>query len=182
MADQGTVVWHTTMSLDGFIAGPGHSMDWVFPSAGPNPEVDEVIQTSGAILAGRRGYDAGRDPAQPPEAQKPFGGAWSGEVFVLTHRPVARNPSVTFLDCPVREAVATGLAAAQGKDLLILGANIAEQCIEEGLIDEILVHIAPVLLGDGIRFFGRPGPLVQLETRHISGAGQMANLRYRVLR
>ncbi len=50
----GVVLWHVTMSLDGFIAGPADAMDWIFRYAGPNPVVDEVINTTGAVLAGRR--------------------------------------------------------------------------------------------------------------------------------
>lgn len=54
----GTVVWHVTMSLDGFIAAPDDAMDWVFESwAGPNETANEVIATTGAILMGRRTYE-----------------------------------------------------------------------------------------------------------------------------
>jgi dihydrofolate reductase len=179
----GLVLWHTAMSLDGFIAGPGNAMGWIFPHTGPNPEVDEVIATSGAILAGRNSYDAGRQPGQPPETRKPFGGGWTGRQFVLTHRPPDEpDPSVTFLTVPVTEAVATGIGAAGGKDLLVLGARTARQCLEAGLIDEILVHVVPVLLGQGTRLFERTGPLVDLETLHVGRAGAIANLRYRVPR
>jgi len=73
------------MSLDGFIAGPNDGMDWMVRFVGPNPVVDEVIQTIGAALGGRRTYDLGRKPGLPPEFRKIYGGAWSGPVFVLTH-------------------------------------------------------------------------------------------------
>ena len=82
------VLWHVTMSLDGFIAGPGDSMDWMFRNAGqsPNPEAAEIPRTIGSILAGRRvGYDLGMKQDLPPQARKPYGGAWTGPVFVLTH-------------------------------------------------------------------------------------------------
>ncbi|MFL5624663.1 MAG: deaminase, partial [Ktedonobacteraceae bacterium] len=81
----GKVLWHVTMSLDGFIAGPDDGMDWIARFADPNPVVDQVIQTTGAVLSGRRSYNVGRKPGLPPEYRKVFGGAWNGPVFVLTH-------------------------------------------------------------------------------------------------
>ena len=81
----GTVLWHVTMSLDGLIAGPGDAMSWVLRYADPNPAVDEVISTTGAVLAGRRSYDVSAKEEQRPEARKVYGGAWTGPVFVLTH-------------------------------------------------------------------------------------------------
>ena len=60
----GIVLYHTAMSLDGFIAGPADAMDWVFKHDGPNPVVDEVIRTTGALLAGRRSYDVGQKSQQ----------------------------------------------------------------------------------------------------------------------
>jgi dihydrofolate reductase len=148
----GKVLWHVTMSLDGFIAGPDEGMDWVARFAGPNPVVDQVIQTTGAVLGGRRSYDVGRKPGLPPEYRKVFGGAWSGPVFVLRHHAPddEEDATISFLSGAMRSAVATGLRAAEGKNLLIIGASLARQCIEAGLIDEILVHVAPILLGDGV--------------------------------
>lgn len=85
-----TVLWRVTMSLDGFIVGPGDSMDWMFrpQDRGPNPQTAEIIESIGAILAGRRtGYDLGKTTDLPPGARKPYGGAWNGPMFVLTHHP-----------------------------------------------------------------------------------------------
>jgi dihydrofolate reductase len=181
----GKVLWHVTMSLDGFIAGPEDEMDWMAQYAGPNPVVDEVIRSIGAALSGRRGYDMGRKPGLPPEFRKIYGGAWSGPVFVLTHHPPddEQDETITFLSDDIRAAVATARQAANGKELLILGASIARQCIEAGLIDEILVHLAPILLGDGVRFFGYPGAApVELEAIAVSQAGQITNLRFRVIK
>jgi dihydrofolate reductase len=179
------VLWHVTMSLDGFIAGPEDEMDWMARFGGPNPVVDEVIRSIGAALGGRRSYDMGRKPGLPPESRKIYGGAWSGPVFVLTHHPPddKQDAAITFLAGDIRAAVATALQAAGGKDLLILGASLARQCIETGLIDEILVHLAPILLGDGVRFFGRPGAApIGLEPIAVSQAGQITNLRFRVVK
>jgi dihydrofolate reductase len=178
-----SVLVHTTMSLDGFIAGPNDEMDWVFEHAAEVPAalVDEVIATTGAILGGRRGYEVGRR-AERPETSKPFGGRWSGPIFILTHTlpDDETDPAYRFVSGDVREAVATALAAAQGRNLLVLGANIVGQCLREGLVDEILIHLLPVLLGDGIRLFGEPGIGARLETLDVSASGQVVNLRYRV--
>ncbi len=81
---------------------------------------------------------------------------------MLTHHPEDAEPAdgVTFLDCGVAEAVRIALAAAGGKNVEVLSADIGRQLLERGLLDEIDLHIAPVLLGDGIRLYehlgGRP--------------------------
>jgi dihydrofolate reductase len=180
----GYVLWHVMMSLDGFIAGPDDAMDWVLGYASPNPAVDEVIETTGSVLAGRRSYDVGRRPSQRPEARKVFGGAWSGPEFVLTHRAPddEDDPTITFLAGDVRPAVATALEAAAGKNVLIIGANLAQQCLGEGLVDEILIHLAPLLLGDGVRLFDRVGAApIHLEPTSVTQSGQVTNLRFHVV-
>ncbi len=79
--------------------------------------------------------------------------------FVLTHEPPdPPDPGITFLSGDIGEAVATALAAAGGKNLEILGADVAGQCLRRGLVDEILVYVMPVLLGDGTRFSPRASP------------------------
>jgi dihydrofolate reductase len=182
------VVYHVTMSLDGFIAGPDHAMDWVFRSSGPdpepNPEATAVIGSTGAALAGRNGYEVGRKQGQHPSARKLFGGAWSGPIFVLTHQPPTDedDPDITFLTGDIRAAVGKALEAAAGKDLLVLGGTVAEQCVGAGLLDEILIHVAPVLLGDGIRLFERSGPVVDLDPIGVSRSGRITNLRFSVVR
>src|SRR5215211_363608 len=84
----GIVQVQTALSLDGFMAGPDHEMDWVFEHAGDVPAelMQEVIESTGAILAGRGSYTVGRRSTRA-ETRKPFGGAWSGPQFVLTHDP-----------------------------------------------------------------------------------------------
>jgi hypothetical protein len=110
----GIVLWHVTMSLDGFIAGPDDAMDWVFEYAEPNPAVDEVIRTTGAILAGRRTYDVGRRDVGKPSGEA-FGGAWTGPQFVLTHDVPdgSDDPSVTFLGGDITNAVNRALTVAR---------------------------------------------------------------------
>jgi dihydrofolate reductase len=180
MPKSGKVIWSVTMSLDGFIAGPNDEMDWVFQYTDPNPVVDEVIRTTGAVLAGRRSYDVGRK-AQRPELREVFGGGWSGPQFVLTHKAPGADPGNTFLSGDITKAVSTALEAAEGKNVNVIGADVGRQCIDAGLVDEIVVFLAPILLGDGVRFFSRSGPApIDLETIGVTQAGQVTNLRFRV--
>ena len=181
MAD---VIWHATMSLDGFIAGPDDAMEWAFEAfRGPkrNEVGEEVMRSTGAILAGRRWYD-GAAPKYDGVAGI-YGGRWQGPVFVITHRPddVPDDPSVTFLSGGIEDAVATGLRAAGGKNLEIFGANTAQQVLAAGLLDEIVAHVAPVLLGDGIRLYGGPGSKqAGLRLEQSTQSGQIVDLRFRV--
>jgi dihydrofolate reductase len=155
----GKVLWHFTMSLDGFVAGPNHEMDWITGSArlvSFRPGlVEEYVHTTGAVLAGRRWYDL----LLTRENWAPYGGAWDGPIFVLTHHPDDATPSdeVTFLNCGPAEAVRIGLEAASGKNLEVFSPTIGQQLLELGLIDEIDLHIAPILLGEGIRLYDNPG-------------------------
>ncbi len=123
----GNVFVHTMMSLDGFIAGRDDDMSWVLRHAGdmPGAVVDEVIARTGAVLAGRRVYEVGRR-VQRPEARGLFDGRWSGPHFILTHTPPTdeTHPSYIFLSGDVRDAVATALTAAEGRDVLVLGATL----------------------------------------------------------
>lgn len=175
----GKVLWHVTMSVDGFIAGPEHDMDWVFEQPAPPEASAGVAPRVGAILCGRHTYDVGqRDVGKGSGAA--FEGAWSGPEFVLTTRPPEPPAGTrTFLSGDIHAAVATARAAAGDGDLLVLGADVALQCVEAGLVDELLVHVAPLLLGDGTRLYGGPGrDRVDLEL--VEAAGTV--LRYHVLR
>ena len=144
------VLWHVTLSLDGFIAPRDNSAEWMFEYGSAGPMGREVMDRTGAILAGRRGFDLGIRAGAGPRAI--YGGAWLGKVFVLTHRPGETVGDVTFLSSGAEEAIATAQDAAGTKDVGVFGADVAAQCISAGLIDEIFVHLVPVLLGDGIPF------------------------------
>ena len=178
-----SVVWHTTMSLDGFIAGPDDSMEWAFGHSGPNPLAEEVMRATGAILAGRRWYDVAT--AKYGGRRGIYGGAWSGPVFVLTHRPPAEpeDAEITFLTTDFAGALDTAREAAGDKHVELFGATIARQAIEANLLDEIVVHVAPVLLGDGVRLYGAdPASKVDLERTALRDLGGQVSLRYRVKR
>jgi len=137
--------------------------------------LEEIIQMTGAELSGWRSYNVGRKPGQRPEARKVLGGAWSGPVFVLTHDPPKDevDPSIDFLSGEIRSVVRRAREAAKGKSIMVIGADVARQCVQEGLIDEIGILLAPVLLGDGMRFFSWPGALreVHLKTREAARWG-----------
>ncbi|GAB3726381.1 dihydrofolate reductase family protein [Amycolatopsis oliviviridis] len=172
----GKVLWHFTMSLDGFVAGPGHSMDWMTGTTFRPDLIAEYTSTTGAVLGGRDGWDAFPDPSGI------YGGAWTGPLFVLTHHPEDATPTdgVTFLNCDPAEAVRIGLEAADGKNLEVFSPNIGRQLLALGLIDEIDLHIAPVLLGDGIRLYDNPGgPPIRLRGAGAGDPFASVDVRFR---
>jgi dihydrofolate reductase len=175
----GKVLWHITMSLDGFIAGPGDDMAWLADHLGPNPTADEVLAQIGALLIGNRSYQLART-----EAGRPYGGAWTGPQFVLTHdAPEHAAAGFTFVSGDIEQAVATAKAAAGDKYVVVFGASTAQQCLDAGVLDEVLVHIAPVLLGDGVRLFDRPGGTnVKLERISLTDSPRVTNLWLRVVK
>ncbi|HEY0166104.1 MAG TPA: dihydrofolate reductase family protein [Jatrophihabitans sp.] len=160
------LLYSASMSLDGFIAGPGGDMSWLTGHLGPNPIADELIGQIGALLIGNRTY-RGDDPNRGTDKEGAFGGRWSGPQFVLSHH--ARHtsaPGVVFLD-DLHAAVAEAKAAAGERYVNILGASVARQCLQAGLLDEILVFIVPTLLGDGVRLLDQPGG-VDVLLEHLS--------------
>jgi dihydrofolate reductase len=177
------VLYSATMSLDGFITGPGGDMSWLTEHLGPNPTVDEVIGRIGALLVGSRTF-RGDDPYRGTANEgKPFGGGWTGPHFVLTHHaPDTPVPGITFVG-DLDSGLAAARAAAGDKYVNVLGASTARQCLDAGVLDEILVCIAPVLLGDGVRLFDRPGGTdVKLERLSLTQAPRVTNLWLRVAR
>jgi dihydrofolate reductase len=173
------VVWHVVMSLDGFIAAPGDDMRWIFDVFGASETVDEIIGTTGAIIMGRRTYEV-EDRDRPGI----YGGAWRGHLFVLTHEAPARVPdwmTGSFVHDGVVDAVSRATTAAGNKDVGLLGASIARQCLDAGLLDEIVVQIAPLMLGDGVRLFDRPGSdRVLLEKLAVAQSGRLTDIRFAV--
>lgn len=172
----GKVTWAFTMSLDGFVAGPNHDMSWMTGFTTRPGLIEEYIQSTGAVLAGRDGFDSAIGDSRP------WGGRWQGPIFVLTHHPEDARPApdITFLSCPVAEAVRIGLAAAEGRDLGVFSPNIGAQLLELGLIDEIDIHVVPILLGDGIRLYANPGKApIRLHRLDDPDPAAAARLTYR---
>ncbi|HEX5859272.1 MAG TPA: dihydrofolate reductase family protein, partial [Microbacterium sp.] len=116
------------------------------------------------------------------DADAAYGGAWKGREFVLTHHPedAPETERITFLNCDVAEALDMARSAAGGGNVEIFSPTIGRQLLERGLIDEIDLHIAPVLLGDGIRLFDNPGGApIRLELLNSDDRSLAVNVRYR---
>ena len=158
---------HHTMSLDGFIAGPDDSMDWAFGYGEATFLADETMNRIGAILAGRRWYELATERWNGVDGI--YGGAYDGRVFVLTHRPPddSDDPRIIFVSDGIEQAVATAQAAAADKDVGIFGSSLTRQCLQAGLLDEIVIHLAPVLLGRGVGLYGG-GDDQRIELQRIS--------------
>lgn len=180
----GGVLLDMAISLDGMICGPGGAdgglYDWYFnPSEVSRPVVDELIAQTGAIVIGRGAFGTGDDA-----------GGWDDtpyEVphFVITHRPpsLPSGGSVEFVFVTegVRAAVERAREAAGGRYATIGGgADVARQCLAEGLVDEVQLHVVAVLLGNGVPLFDGSGPTVSLTRKRVLDAPNVTHLRYRV--
>lgn len=121
----GRILWNFLMSLDGFVAGPDHDMSWMTGSTVGPGVIDGYIEATGAILAGRDGFDSAIGDSRP------WGGRWQGPIFVLTHHPedAPPTPDITFLSCGVDEAARIALEAADGRDLMVFSPTIGAQLL-----------------------------------------------------
>ncbi|MBI5304944.1 MAG: dihydrofolate reductase [Chloroflexi bacterium] len=188
-----------TMSLDGFIAAPDDDVSPIFgwymagdtdlPIVGV-PRVFQVSKASaalirkewdsiGAIVTGRRDFDVSD--------------AWGGipplgvPIFIVTHNPPSKwskkGSPFTFVTDGVESAVAQAKQVANGKNVSIGGSKVVQQCLLAGLVDEIAIDLAPVLLGSGIRLFDNlDSKRIELEyTGVVEGTG-VTHLRFRVLK
>lgn len=166
----GKVLTHMTMSLDGFIAQPddvpGELFDWYeagevsVPSQNEDVTFDvdaasaellgDLTDGVGALISGRRLFDMTQGWGDSHPAGSP--------VVVVTHQPPAdaaeRWPRTTFVD-GVEPAITKALEIAAGKDVTIASANIVQQALELGLVDEVCVSLVPVLFGEGIPYFAK---------------------------
>ncbi len=208
----GDVTCQISISLDGFVAGPGQSLDdplgkggmrlheWVFATDSwrrqhgreggehnPDAEVVEKLTVNvGAYVMGRKMFGGGSGPWDTSWT------GWWGEdppfhvpVFVLTHHerePLAMDGNTTFefVTAGVEPALTLAAEAADGKDVAIAGgASVVRQCLTAGLLDELHLHIVPVLLGSGERIFTDVGdPL--LEPTEVVASPAVTHVRYRV--
>ena len=168
------VVVNRAMSLDGFIAGPDGAMDWVIEH-NESYAFPEIMAATGAMLLGRGTYEVARRMSAEDTSYD------GGPVFVLTHHPPEKpDPGVTFLTGDLAAAVATARAAAGEKNLELLGADLASQCLQQGLVDEVLVYVLPVLMGEGVRFSTPDLGRIDLEPFSNTQSGPVTMLRYRV--
>ncbi|MBP2355760.1 dihydrofolate reductase [Kribbella aluminosa] len=149
----GKVIWHMTMSLDGFIGDRDDGVGWMFlADGGPSGLGAEVVANCGAFLCGGRLVEVMSE-------NRPYGGSWTGPILIYTHKDPATRvaPEFTYVSGDIRDVVADGLKAAGGKDLIVTGGAVPRLALEAGLVDELALHIAPVLLGEGTRFYDSPG-------------------------
>src|SRR4051794_3486640 len=169
------LIYHITMSLDGFVAGPGDDMSWLRGlHTAPNPVVERVLGEIGAVLMGHNTYA----PATTAEGEV-YGGRVRVPIFVVT-RDAPATEGFTLVE-DLATAVARSSEAAGDGYVAVLGPTTARRCLEAGLLDEVLVHVAPILLGDGVRLFDHPGGTrVRLDPLELGHAGPIGNFRYRV--
>lgn len=168
----GKVVWHVTMSLDGFIADPDDSVEALLEKfTGSSVLADEIIRTTGVFMAGGRVF-------RVEDLGKIYGGAWEGEVFVYTRSPREAPEGVLpyrYVTGDIREVVREALEAAAGKNVVVTGGTVPGLCVEAGMVDEIAVHVAPVLLGEGVRFYESPGEPGVSATGARSGSREVSS-------
>jgi dihydrofolate reductase len=190
-------VLYMSMSLDGFIAGPnegpgnglgdgGHRLhEWALTGdgaghpAGVNGQVFDEAMSTGAVVAGRGTFE----PA----------GAWGGDhhdgvpIFILYRREpgidIGQWPLVTRVN-DVTSAMTQAKEAAGDQNVLVHGAGVAQLALAAGVLDELELHVVPVLFGDGRRLFeGLPPEQIELErTRILEGENGVTHMHYRVRR
>jgi len=193
----GKVIFDISMSLDGFITGAnpraeagwgglgdgGERLhDWGFNSADPrNHEIMEKYATLGANIFGRTGYD---HSILNWGADGPSGAARVPTVIVSHSVPqdVPDGGVYTFVDS-VEAAFETAKKLAGDKNILIMGADVPQQFLKRGLIDEVSIHLAPVVFGSGTRLFeGLGSEHIPLEIIEVIQTAEAIHLRFRVVK
>lgn len=187
-----------TMSLDGYIADDGDEVGPLFPwyfsgdVAYPVPgtamtfktspasavTIHEMFDNTGAIVTGRRDFDVSKAWGGKPPFDVP--------CYIVTHsipREWAGNGSpFTFVTEGVEPAIRMARQAAGDRKVSVGGTHIVRQALEAGLIDEIEIDLAPILLGGGIRLFERLPQAVSLEIERVIDAPGVTHIRYRVVK
>jgi dihydrofolate reductase len=180
-----------SMSLDGYIAGPndrpgnpggdgfmrlhewyeGPDGEFGRPT-GPDGEIWDEIQASGAVLVGRR----------TAEQVDYYGGSHHGvPVFVFSGQPAPESvpKSVTFVD-DIASAMAQAKAAAGDRDVIVHGAYTAQKALEAGVLDELQIDQIPVLFGQGLRLFDVLPNRIELDVVKVIDTPAATHIRYRV--
>ncbi|HYH13221.1 MAG TPA: dihydrofolate reductase family protein [Thermomicrobiales bacterium] len=191
----GKVIFDMSMSLDGYVrasnatpeeplgVGGERLHDWAFgEDEGDRGALSRAAEELGAIITGRRNYD---DSIPWWGADGPTGPARL-PVFVVTHRPPDTVPAgsvYTFVTDGIERALEQAKIAAGGKDVAIMGGpNIGCQFMKAGLVDEIGVHLVPVLFGNGLRMFEHLGDdHIHLEPVDVVSTARASHLRYRIV-
>jgi len=189
----GTVIYDKSTSLDGFIAGANVRLeaglgddgerlhDWAFQDEAGKEMLEREIERLGAVICGRRTYDMS---IQYWGADGPTGSA-RVPLFVLSHSVPDDVPDAgayTFVD-DIHTAFAHAREAAGERNISVMGADTARQLFRAGLVDEISVHLVPVLFGSGTRMFEDVvDEHVTLELVEVTGSPHATHLRFRVVR
>src|SRR5262245_57262122 len=189
----GSVIYDKSMSLDGFIAGANMRVeaglgddgerlhDWVFKDPAGMEMIGREVDSLGAVICGRRTYDMSikywGDGGPTGEARVP--------VFVLSHGvpdDVPEGGVYTFVG-DLNEVLAQARATAGDKNISVMGADTGRQFMNAGAVDEISVHVVPVLFGSGTPLFGKGvDGHITLEFVGASETQHASHLRYRVVR
>jgi dihydrofolate reductase len=180
------LIYSMTVSLDGFVAGPGGEIDWSAPDEELHRFHNEQVKELGAYLLGRRLYEvmtywetADQQPSQS-DYQLEFARIWKDLpkiVFSKTLENVVGNARL------VRDEAAHEVARLKeqaGKDLAVGGAGLASSLMKVGLIDEYRLFVSPIVLGDGTPFFPPLASRINLELVETRTFGsRVVFLRYR---
>jgi len=191
----GKVVIDVTMSLDGYVTapndGPGNGLgdngrilhEWAIHPTEQDLELlgGEAVQELGACILGRRTFDIAEGAWGD---EPPFGDA---KVFVLTHRPhetLQRGPTTfIFVTDGMDSAMRQAQEAAKGKGVSLMGANVSQQYLKAGLVDEMEIHVANVLLTAGRPLFKDIGTdQIKLEPMRVIPTPAATHIRYRVVK
>lgn len=172
------------MSLDGFVSDRHGSVDRFYPDMEVlrnTEELQEEIRTTGAVVKGRRAYDMGEGDFTDYEFQAP--------IFVLTHRAPEQPAkgendqlTFTFVTDATERALQQARATAGDSDIAIAGgANLIQQYLSAGLLDELQIHLVPILLGNGTRLFDHIDTQhVELEGTRVIESPGVTHLKFRV--
>ena len=183
----GIVLLDMAMSLDGFIAGPNNEdnglHDYFFAPTGETAEViEEGFRMTGAIIMGRRSYEVGAQ--QDGFADNPY----QVPTFILVSdvpQTLSKGAEAfVFVTDGIESALAQARAAAGDRDVVIGGgAYTAQQFLQAGLVDEIQIHLVPILIGEGKRLFDQPGAkLIKLESTRVMASPAATHLRFQVIK
>lgn len=183
----GKVLLDMAISLDGFIAGHNNAdiglHHWYFaPAPASAAVIDELVSSIGAIIMGKSTYGMG------DEADGFADDPYTAARFVLTHHPpekIAKGAeSFIFVTDGIASALQQAQAAAGDKVIAIGGgANVAQQYLRAGLVDEIQLHIIPKLVGGGLRLFEQHTEnTVQLECTRVIESSGVTHIKYNVIR
>jgi dihydrofolate reductase len=177
------VIIHATVTLDGFMADTQGGIDWMFDFASTDADgtlVNKVMEEIGAIVGGANKTQT------IEEGEVPYGGMLKVPIYLMTHsahEPIEKDGvTYTFVVDDIAQAVETAKKDAGDKSVSLLGGSISRQCLKLGLVDEIVLDVVPVLLGDGISLFGGLGERINLERIETAAFASETHLRFRVIK